>query len=389
MEVVGTSISFVSGSVGEGEFAFPEDRQALAPVMRNIVLQKLKHCLQEGDLPGFRRHFNLQTVHLRGLEVEPVAGFLPRHDADRASDCDTLADFLHQNGFQRCGEVDSAGWRPLHYAALSGDTELLRALLKEGADVNCRTAKDEPTLGFPPRMSALDMVVYFKHQKATKLLLEARAQLDGGLAAAMHFAGPRDNAEGIRLLCAAGGRPLTQGIIGYTPLQTVASYGAIQAVEELLRQCQPDQLELSRTLWSAVNFRGGSAEMVHRLIEVRADINFRLKVSREFRVLGRLLFAKKSLQHRLGRVTSLSEKVQQQHGSTPLMQAIRTAQWEAAATLISAGARTDLQNCKKRTAADFARTLSIPSYLQMGLDGDPSECQRVSSLALADCYLEM
>ena len=56
---------------------------------------------------------------------------------------------------------------------------------------------------------------------------------------------------------------------------------------------------------------------------------------------------------------------------------------------MSAGARTDLQNCKKRTAADFARTLSIPSYLQMGLDGDPSECQRVSSLALADCYLEM
>ena len=165
MEVVGTSMSLVSGSVGEGEFAFPEDRQALASVMRNIVLQKLKHCLQEGDLPGFRRHFNLQTVHLRGLEVEPVAGFLPRHDADRASDCDTLADFLHQNGFQRCGEVDSAGWRPLHYAALSGDTELLRALLKEGADVNCRTAKDEPTLGFPPRMSALDMVVYFKHQK--------------------------------------------------------------------------------------------------------------------------------------------------------------------------------------------------------------------------------
>eukprot|EP00439_Symbiodinium_sp_Y106_P077221 s29_g16.t1 len=334
MEVVGTSISFVSGSVGKGEFAFPEDRQALAPVMRNIVLQKLKHGLQAGDLPGFRRHFSLQTVHLRGLEVEPIAGFLPKHDADRAAGCDRLAEFLHQNGFQRCGEVDGAGWRPLHYAALSGDTELLRALLEEGADVNCRTSKDEPTLGFPLWM------------KATKMLLEARAQLDGGLIAAMHFAGPRDNAEGIRLLCAAGGRPLAQGVIGYTPLQTVASYGAIQAVEELLRQCQPDQLELSRTLWAAVNFRGGSAEMVHRLIEVRADINFRLKVSREYRTLGRLLFATKSLQHRLGRVTPL---------------------W------------TDLQNCKKRTVADFARMLSIPSYLQMGLDGDPSECQR-------DCY---
>lgn len=389
MEVAGTSISFVSGSVGEGEFAFSEDRQALAPVMRNIVLQKLKRCLQAGDLPGFRRHFNLQTVHLRGLEVEPVGGFLPRHDADRAPGGSALAEFLHQNGFRRFDEVDSAGWRPLHYAALSGDIELLGALLEEGADVNSRTSKDEPSLGFPPWMSALDMVVYFKHQKATKLLLAVRAQLDGGLIAAMHFAGPRDNAEGIRLLCAAGGRPLAQGVIGYTPLQTVASYGAIQAVEELLRQCQPDQLELSRTLWSAANFRGGSAEIVQRLIEARADIDFQLKVSREYRALGRLLFATKSLQSRLGRVTSLSENSVHQHGSTPLMQAIRTAQWEAAATLISAGARTDLQNCKKRTVADFARMLSIPSYLQMGLDGDPSECRRVSSLALADCYLEM
>ena len=38
--------------------------------------------------------------------------------------------------------------------------------------------------------------------------------------------------------------------------------------------------------------------------------------------------------------TSAEENSVHQHGSTPLMQAIRTAQWEAAATLISAGART-------------------------------------------------
>ena len=34
-----------------------------------------------------------------------------------------VAEFLHQNGLRRVGEADRAGWWPLHYAALSGDTE--------------------------------------------------------------------------------------------------------------------------------------------------------------------------------------------------------------------------------------------------------------------------
>ena len=33
------------------------------------------------DLPAFRRHFNLQTVYLRGLDIAPVAGLLPSCEA--------------------------------------------------------------------------------------------------------------------------------------------------------------------------------------------------------------------------------------------------------------------------------------------------------------------
>ena len=46
VEVVGTVVSFVPGSVGEAEFTNAEDRRRLAPVMRHIVMQKLKHCLR-------------------------------------------------------------------------------------------------------------------------------------------------------------------------------------------------------------------------------------------------------------------------------------------------------------------------------------------------------
>ena len=383
MEVVGTVLSFPSGPVGEGDFEIEEDRQKLAPVMRQILVQKLLHCLRVGDLPGFRRRFNLQTVHLRGLEIEPVTGLLPSCGGN-----DTVAEFLHQNGLRRVGEADTTGWWPLHYAALAGNAKVLRGLLEIRADMNRRTSKDEPILGFPPWVSALDLAVFYKHQEATRLLLTAKAQLQGGVAPAVFVAANTDNAEGVRLLCAAGARPLACNMFGVSSLRNAAACAATAALEELVRQGRPSSLDLSRALFDAVAMRGGSAELVNRLIALRADIDFQL-TPRGFSTLGRLLFAGKSLQYQIGRRTVLTTLAYHMHGSTPLMQAIRSAQFEAAAALIAAGARLDLRNCRHWTAADFARGQSIPRFLQLGLEGDVSECQRVSSLALADGYVEV
>jgi len=346
-------------------------------------MQKLNHCLREGDLPGFRRHFNLQTVYLRGLQVEPLSLLLPSCEG---SD-DAVAEFLHQNGFRRVPEVDSAGWCPVHYATLAGNIQVLKGLLEQRADVNRRTSKDEPTLGFPPWMSALDLAVFFHHHEATRLLLAARASLEGGLSAALLHAANADNAEGIRLLCASGTRPLSRSLFGVSALQCAAGLSAAEALEELVVQARPNSLELSRALFDATAFKGGSAELVQRLIALRADVDFQMSSSRDFSALGRLLLATKSLQHRFGRASVVKMIAYHLNGSTPLMQAIRSAQFEAAAALIAAGARLDLQNSRNWIAADFARNQAIPSFLQLGLEGDPSECRRVSLLAIASgCF---
>ena len=387
IEVVGTVLSFPSGPVGEGYFEIAEDRQKLSLVMHRILMQKLNHCLRLGDLPGFRRHFNLQNVYLRGLEIEQATGLLPTCQAHGGNDA--VAEFLHQNGLRRVGEADSAGWWPLHYAALAGNAEVLRGLLENRADLNRRTSKDEPMLGFPPWMSVLDLAVFYKHEEATRLLLVARAHPEGGVSPAAMHAAIADNAEGIRLLCAAGARPLSLNIFSFNALQNAAGYAATAALEELVMQGRPGSLDLSRALFGAATVRGGSAELVNRLIALRADIDFQLNLPRDYSTLGRLLFAGKSLQYKFGRKTVLTTLAYHVHGSTPLMQAIRSAQFEAAAALIAAGARLDLCNCRRWTAADFARGQSIPRFLQLGLDGDPSECRRVSSLALADCYVEV
>ena len=379
IEAVGTLLSFPSGCVGEGDFGVAKDRQKLAPVMRKILTQKLNHCLRVGDLPGFRRHFNLQTVYFQGLEIAPVAGLLPSCEGGD----DVVMEFLHQNGLRTIGSADSAGWRPLHYAALGGNVEVLRGLLEKRAGVNQRTWKDEPSLGFPPWMSALDLAVFFKQHKAARLLLEARAHLTGGFSPAVILAAARDNAEGVRLLCASGADPLAQNLLGNTTLGCAAGSAAAEAMEELVVQGRPGSLALSLALFDAAMFRGGTAELVHRLIALRADVNFQTNVRRDFCTPGRLHLAAKSLQHRLGRTTALSTIAYHADGSTPLMQAIRSAQFDGAAALIAAGARLDLRNCRNWTAADFAYGQSIPRFLQLGLEGDSSECRRVSLLAVS------
>ncbi|CAE6972830.1 unnamed protein product [Symbiodinium natans] len=66
---------------------------------------------------------------------------------------------------------------------------------------------------------------------------------------------------------AMGGQALSKNLVGYTTLQVASGYGALAAAEELLSQRCPGPLELSRALWNAATFRGGSAELVHRLVE--------------------------------------------------------------------------------------------------------------------------
>lgn len=386
MKAVGTALSFPAGSVGEGDFTVAEDRQKLAPVLLKIVAQKLNYCLRVGDLPAFRRHFNLQSVHLRGLDIPPLGGMLSSCEGHG----DVVAEFLHQNGLRNVGEADSAGWRPLHYAALAGNTKVLRGLLEQHADVNCRTSRDEPMLGFPVWMSALSLAIFFKHHESTQLLLAARAHLEAGVAGGtMHLAAMSDNVEDIRLLCHVGGNPLARSLIGANSFEAAASSGSRAALEELMLGSCPGSLDLSRALWSATGSRGGSAELVQRLIGLRADINFQFNLQRDFRRLGRLLLGAKALQYRLGRTTVLTTVAYHIHGSTPLMQAINSSQFEGAAALIAAGARLDIRNCRNWTAADFAKGRSIPVFLQLGLEGDRSECRRVFSLALADGYVEV
>ena len=149
---------------------------------------------------------------------------------------------------------------------------------------------------------------------------------------------------------------------------------------------RPGCWELSSALQAAVANRGGSAEIVEILVNLRADVDFQFDPRRALLPLGRLLFAAKSLQHTWGKATQLTATAYHSYGRTPLMGALQSAQHEGAAALIALGARLDIKNLRGWTAMDFAKEESIPEWLHQGLEGDTAECDRVTALALA--YVE-
>ena len=375
MELVGTALSFPTDSVGEGEFTVAADRNKLAPILQQLLRRKLQLCLQKRELPAYRRLLNLQTVHLRGLTAEPIQDLMPGFLPESAVNGNSAAAefFLHQNMLTTVSGADNAGWRPLHYAALSGNVDVVEGLLRLRANPNQRTSKDVPQLGLPLWMSPLDLAVFYKHNEAAQLLLAARARLEGGIGPALTWASSGNNAVGSRLLCSAGSSPLARNLLGPNALDCAAGYGSMAALEELLSLCHPTSLDASRALACATGGRGASAEMVQRLIDLRADVNFQQNLRRDFTLLGRIFLKAQALKHRFGTKTAGSKQAYHASGSTPLMWALLTAQYEGAAALLKAGARLDICNCRGWTPADFVKGLSIPTFLQQLLEGDDAD----------------
>ena len=221
-------------------------------------------------------------------------------------------------------------------------------------------------MGFLPWMSALDLAIFYKRNDAAQLLIGARARLVGGTAPAMIIAAASNNADGIRLLRANGGDPLAKQIYGVSALACAAGFGSLAAMEELLAQAQHSPQELGKALFDAMTIRGGSAELVQRLVGLRADVDFQCDVRRDFFWPGRLLVAAQSLKHRVGfRRSTLSAQSYHVQGQTPLMAAMQRSQHEAVAALIAAGASTELRNCRRYTARDFVGRSTVPPFLQL------------------------
>ena len=216
--VANSSPIFIGQSAGEGHFTVASDREKLGPILQSALLRKLRFLLETQDFVGYRVLLNIQTSHLRGFQTNAVhdlvPGFEPEHGLEQNAAFQSAQHFLYQNGFASVKEFDSGGWTPVHYAALRGDPLVLQGLLQQGANINRWTRKDQPRAAIPFGCTAVAICSYFKHHHALRLLISARAKVDAGIHPDVGAAAAADDPEGIRILCASGGRLFKQNLLG-------------------------------------------------------------------------------------------------------------------------------------------------------------------------------
>ncbi|CAK9057440.1 unnamed protein product [Durusdinium trenchii] len=361
---------------GDGDFGEPDDKAKLSPVLAAALKRKMLNALRRGDFVTYRIVRNLQSVHLRGLDIEPELNLIPGFVANRVGNTDdsavVVAEFFHQNGFSRINEIDRAGFRPLHYAALSGDTKLINALLEQRADLTKTTRKGQPLIGVPPWISALGLSVLCGHNHVAQLLIEAKARVhEWGIGPALTVAANSNNAEGVRLLCDSGCDPEEENLFRMSALQTAAWANSLAAVEELGRQ--GGAKNLSKVLHGAASSKQGGGEVAQRLIEMKADVDEQYQVP--WLTPQGPLIAVHSLRYQLGRVTSATRLYYHWPGATPLMLAILQANYETAWILVTEGARLDLRNAQGFSAVDLAREVGVPESLQEVFNGEVTYCR--------------
>ena len=284
-----------------------------------------------------------------------------------------------QNGFETVFDVDTAGWSPLHYAALRGEVLLMQGLLEQHADPCQVTKRANPSHGGMAGAGALDLCLRHRNNEAARLLLAAKAAGDGRWELISACMG--DNAEGVRLLCQSRCDPLGKDPLDTSAVSIACMFGSATAFEELSAQAGQALATstLAESLHAAAVFQGG-AQIVQALIDLRADINEPREV-KAMRPFG-LVVSWHWLLYSLGRVTPLTTLCYHLQGSTPLMAAILSGRYECAAILIAAGARQDLCNRQGWSVSDLARNQAIPEFLIQALLGQPRGCHVVASFAL-------
>eukprot|EP00439_Symbiodinium_sp_Y106_P084761 s337_g26.t1 len=206
------------------------------------------------------------------------------------------------------------------------------------------------------------MCLFHKHNDACRTLIAGRARVDDSFrgypacAAAM-----ADNAEGLRLLCEAGGNPHQPFMGSVYPFTLACMFGARDAIDELAARGAVHLRDTGSDLYQdclsyAMLFRGGTPEMALQLIAMRADVN--------------------------ERVTPLTTIAYRANAWMPLMNALMSGQYDGAAALILSGAQLDLRDSGGASVMDIAEGKTLPEFVLKAFQGNLEDCRNVVQLAL-------
>jgi len=174
------------------------------------------------------------------------------------------------------GHASSTSQTALADAAMNGDAQALKALLKGGADPNVRGQFGTPALHW--RVDADDLA-------GTKLLLDAGANPNGTTErdiTALSLAIGNGNAPMVDLLLKAGADPNRLEPTGETPLMMASQAGVPEVVQSLLKRGVPVDAREASFGQTALMYaaRAGQARIVAILLAAGAQPNVATTVGR-------------------------------------------------------------------------------------------------------------
>jgi ankyrin repeat protein len=164
---------------------------------------------------------------------------------------------------------------PIADAAMRGDVEAVRALLKKGAEVNAAQGDG---------MTALHWAANNRSVEMTKLLISAGAQLDAptriGAHTPLHVAAEEGAGDVVKTLADAGANVKAVTSTGVTPLHFAAEAGTIDGIEALV--AHGADVNARETAWGQTPLMFAAAkgrlDAVKALLAHKADVAVTSKV---------------------------------------------------------------------------------------------------------------
>lgn len=168
--------------VGRGEFAFPEDRSRLGPVVLAMIEARKGRAIDDQDLNFFRLLEAMKEVLLEGTPTQGSVVSLDSYDT-----------WMSTMRFSSPHDEQNSGWTPLRFAAYAGRLDIMRELLQQGASVHATLVTGAADRGYHTQGCTVVHGLSFTREspEGIGLLVSCKADVCAGDAVgstALHFA---------------------------------------------------------------------------------------------------------------------------------------------------------------------------------------------------------
>lgn len=350
---------------GKGVFTVDSDKGRVAPIVQALVKGKLEAYLIAGELHNYRLLWSMREEIFEGLPLDAKAA-IPKLYVEPETK-DPALRFMSDLGFTRCNEVSELGWAPIHYAAVSGDIDVMKGLLALKADVSHATLEDDPSHYLPKGFQPLHICAHFCDKKEPiEFLIDAKADINEWdtnvfKAAPLIFTTVSNKTIACQTLINRGALLDQRNTFGLSALDAAALHMSEGLVKILLDAGASTEgtMDGITPLHFVAMIAGSSLSAKYILEHGKGDINARINLTWTS-MLGIVWGLVGPTMYRLGDKSELAICAYNMNKATPLIVASLTGNWDVATELVQAGADKTLRNARGLNAEDIAKMRRYP-----------------------------